>query len=84
MKITEKSPGDKGATDAFAATMKTESSPFMADLLAVCQKHGLVLVPQSREYEVDFSEPMRVVPLTSGIEKKLNKAWVVFEKESVS
>jgi hypothetical protein len=78
-KITSEIGNDQ-ATDAFSATNQPESSPFMSELLALYNKHGMALVPQSCEYDVDFHCPMRVVPLTPDIERELKESWVCFER----
>ena len=77
MKIT----GGTVGTDAMGATERSESKEFMYDLLAVCHKHGLALVPQDTSYDVSFLIPMRVVPLTPEIEHEIEGSWVVFERE---
>lgn len=83
MKITGAIVGCALATDAYGAKDRAESAEFMKDLLVVCQKHGLALVPQDSEYDISFHEPMRVVPLTPEISKEIAEAWVCFEREQV-
>jgi len=72
--------GNEQASDAFSATSQPESSLFMSELLALCNRHGMALVPQSSEYEVDLHNPMRVVPLTPDIEREMKESWVCFTK----
>lgn len=71
--------GSETVSDAYGAADQAESEDFMRDLLALCEKHRLALVPQSDEYEVSFHERMRVVPLTKDIKQEIAESWVAFE-----
>jgi hypothetical protein len=53
----------------------------MSELMELCRKYGLVLVPQNSDYDAFVpSEPMRVVPLTEELEKDIARSSVCFEE----
>jgi hypothetical protein len=79
-KITNKQCSSRDSvSDAYGALESLETQSFMEELLALSKKHGLVLVPQNRDYDISFEEPMRVVPLTNELEKEIKQSWVCFE-----
>jgi hypothetical protein len=78
-KITGKSLGEDGVTDAFSGSAVSESADFMRDLMVLFDKFGLALVSQNTDFEVDLHTPMRIVPLTPEIRDDVEKSWVAFE-----
>jgi len=68
-------------SDSYYAVSQPETALFMSELMELCRKYGLVLVPQNSDYDAFVpSEPMRVVPLTEELEKDIARSSVCFEE----
>ena len=57
------------APESFAVRSVPDAEAFLNELLSVCARHGLALVPVARDgtQEMNFHDAMRVVPLESDI-----------------
>ena len=68
-----------------AAHEAIETERFMAELLGLCKKHGVAIVP-TYEGDLSFHDSMMIVPLAlSGdldYEKFLNQTTVYFENDT--
>jgi hypothetical protein len=51
--------------DSCYAAKCNEGREFMEELVALCKKHGLAIVP-THENQVSFHDSLRVVPLEDG------------------